>query len=236
MQIHPPVGTWIALLAVIGVLVPLFRSWEKIGRGEKAVWTLAMFLLVGLEIRTLYLDRSEHDADQNLARCRELESFKEIAGELRTSMQSNQAGFSSSIDRVDKVLTETERVNKLAAESLENITGGDAYIAVIPDVALSGDEITFSVVNRGRSILAGASLLITTQGAFWPGVREMLMKAVSQQLQLPPMHPGERMGIDRRATLQRDQAYDPIQRLYVTISAPNFTSEEYLEFRKVGKD
>ena len=65
---HPPVGSWIAVLALLGVIVPwLFRPPEKMGRGEKAIWTFVMLAFFYLELRTLYLDRDEHDGEQALS-------------------------------------------------------------------------------------------------------------------------------------------------------------------------
>lgn len=61
---YPPVGVFIAVLALLGVLVPLFRDLPKIGKREKAFWTFVMFALVGLEIRSIYLDRDAHDREQ----------------------------------------------------------------------------------------------------------------------------------------------------------------------------
>lgn len=56
-QWHYPVGAWIALLALLGVVVPWFRPTEKMSRVGKAAWSLLMFVSFYMEIRTLYLDR-----------------------------------------------------------------------------------------------------------------------------------------------------------------------------------
>jgi hypothetical protein len=55
---YPPIGTCIAILGLLGVLVPLYRQRDKIHRFERAGWTLLMFILLGLELRTIYLDRA----------------------------------------------------------------------------------------------------------------------------------------------------------------------------------
>jgi hypothetical protein len=65
---YPPVGFFIAILGFLGVLVPLFREWGVIGKREKAIWTALMFILVLLEIRSIYLDRAEHDSKEAAAR------------------------------------------------------------------------------------------------------------------------------------------------------------------------
>jgi len=76
---YPPVGVSIGVLAVLGVLVPLFRDLGEIGRREKALWTFIMFALVLLEIRSIYRDRDVHDKEQADARAEQLRQFGEIA-------------------------------------------------------------------------------------------------------------------------------------------------------------
>jgi hypothetical protein len=87
-QWHPPVGVYIGILAVMGVLVPWFRGTEIRAR-EESFWTFLMFLFVGLEFRTLYLDRDQHDVEQAFARCEELNSFREISGGLKASISKS---------------------------------------------------------------------------------------------------------------------------------------------------
>ncbi len=89
---HPPVGVFIALLAVVGVLVPWFRG-SSIGPREKAFWTFLMFLFVGLEIRSIYLDRAENNEQQAQARDRELKSFSEIAKGIDATIDKSQKQF-----------------------------------------------------------------------------------------------------------------------------------------------
>ncbi len=69
-QWHPPVGAFIAVLALLGVIVPwLYREPKDMKAPEKALWTFVMLLLFGLELRTLYLDRDQHDREQEAANC-----------------------------------------------------------------------------------------------------------------------------------------------------------------------
>jgi hypothetical protein len=94
---HPPVGLFIAILAFVGVLGPLFRAWEKITLGERAFWTVIMFGLLGMEFRTLYLDRTEHDKDQEFARCEQLKKFGEVAKTIADSNATNQKHFDTTM-------------------------------------------------------------------------------------------------------------------------------------------
>jgi hypothetical protein len=99
-QWHPPVGSWIAVLAFLGVVVPwLFRPPEEMGRGEKAIWTLLMLAFFGLELRTLYLDRDEHDREQAHAECEQLERFGKIADKLEDSIAASRQQFGATMNQ-----------------------------------------------------------------------------------------------------------------------------------------
>jgi hypothetical protein len=126
-QWHPPVGVFIAILGLLGVLVPLFRPWDKIGPRERAVWTFLMFLFLILELRTLYLDRDEHDREQALARCEQLQSFGQIASTLGTAITTSQTQFAQTMKGVDKVFNKTQIAAESAREAVKNITGGDTW-------------------------------------------------------------------------------------------------------------
>lgn len=104
-QWHPPVGTFIGILGGLGVIVPwLFRPPDKMGRTEKAVWTLLMLLFVWLEIRTLYLDRDEHDAQQEQARCQQLQSFQQIANGIEDSNKKSADQFETTMKTLGPTL------------------------------------------------------------------------------------------------------------------------------------
>lgn len=70
---YPPVGVFIARPGVLGVVVPLVRDLARMGKWEKAFWTVVMFALMGLEIRSIYLDRNAHDIEQAKARAEQLQ-------------------------------------------------------------------------------------------------------------------------------------------------------------------
>lgn len=94
---YPPVGAFIAILALLGVLVPLFRDLAKIGPREKAIWTFVMFLLVGLEFRTLYLDRADHDQKEDDARKLQLQGFKDIGDGIKSAIEKSQEQFDTTV-------------------------------------------------------------------------------------------------------------------------------------------
>jgi uncharacterized membrane protein len=219
-------------IGMLGLVAGIMSVRPKMHILEKIAWICILIVFAVLEVRAI---RRGDEANREIQE-RQNQQFSAIADDLKASINNSASQYHSTISHIDGVLTRTEEVDTLAQRSLENITGGKSYVALIPDVAYSDDEITFSVVNRGTYMLTGASVLIATQGVFWPGVRGIFMDAVSKRLELPTLHPGERMVIDRRVELPPNRPEGDIQRIYVTIGGPNFSTEEYLEFKRAGKD
>jgi hypothetical protein len=58
--------------------------------GERAFWTLIMFALVLLKIKSIYQDRNAHDEAQAVTRKEQLNQFKMIADGINTSVQTSQ--------------------------------------------------------------------------------------------------------------------------------------------------
>ena len=143
-QWHPPIGVIIALLAVVGVLVPWSRG--EAGKSEKAFWTFLMFLCVGLEIRTIYLDQAQHDREQTLARCQQLESFQKIADGIDTATSNSSAQFVATMTNMGKILTKQDA-------TLTQTMGGTTYpefIATFPTDPAS-KEMAVWVITPGQS-------------------------------------------------------------------------------------
>lgn len=83
-DVHLPVGVFIAVLALLGVVVPLLR--EKIGKWEKALWTSLMFTLLLLELNSIRVDHH----DQEVTRDQQNERFSKIAEGLKTSLAQSE--------------------------------------------------------------------------------------------------------------------------------------------------
>lgn len=191
-EYHLPVGTSIAILALIGVLVPLFRPWEKIARIEKALWTLLMIALLALELRTLSLDRQEHVRDQALAECHQLESLKTLVGESEKAMTLSQTQYGSTIGHVDGVLKTTQNVAKLSQENLEEVTGGDSYSYVYPLLVGGTNEVyDLRIHNAGKHILTGVVVKVRFVAAKIIPTGEILGKAAVYQVGVLPPEWGE---------------------------------------------
>lgn len=110
---YPPVGTFIAILALIGTLVPFFRDTARMGKGEKALWTFVVLALVFLEIRSIYKDRTAAELREQAARDAQLKGFNEIANGIKASVKASQDQFNATAE-------------KLSA-NLDTLTGGLSY-------------------------------------------------------------------------------------------------------------
>jgi hypothetical protein len=62
---HPWPGLFIAILGFVAVVVPLFRDLTKIGKAERAMWTVVVFVLLCLEVRSLKLQAQDFEQDRS---------------------------------------------------------------------------------------------------------------------------------------------------------------------------
>ncbi len=150
-QSYPPVGTFIGILGGLGVIVPwLFRPPEKMGRTEKAIWTFVMFSLVWLELRSLYLDRDAHDAEQAHARCEQLQNFNQIAQGISNAIRQSQEQFDATMIGLKTTIQLTDHSISRVNEAIRTSTGGDS----------------FCYVSFGNLTDAGALRVATPGGSF----------------------------------------------------------------------
>ncbi len=122
------------------------------GRNEKAIWTSLMVLLLLFEVRTLYLDRDEHDAEQAQARCEEIERFGQIAGQLQQAIKESEQQFGITIEGVQEASDKARVASEKAAEAVDAITGGKSYCYAVGSF-LSKEWVSLGLVTRGSSPL-----------------------------------------------------------------------------------
>lgn len=154
---HPPVGVYIAALAVIGVVVPLTR-WEKAGPEERALWTATMLALVVLEVGSIYKDRNEHDAEQARARREQLEGFRRIADGLNKAIADSQENFHGMMERSRQIMEGVQT-------SIDSITGGDSF-AYMQLMGLQKSGAVLQVQHAGNFPLHNVSARITDLSIF----------------------------------------------------------------------
>ncbi len=102
-QWHPPIGFCVAVLGVVGVLVPWLKG-EGMGRRERAFWSAVMIGLTLVELWSIRRDQKERDAEQAFARCEEQHSFEGIVQGLTEGIQTRRTQILQTITHVDGVL------------------------------------------------------------------------------------------------------------------------------------
>lgn len=146
---YPPVGVFIAILAVVSVVVPFFRDLAKIGRLEKAVWTLVMLLLMLLEVKSIYQERDTHDTEQREARAKELEQFRSIGKDIKTSLE-----------KMEKIVDLTGKAVYFSSNTLQQITGGGQFCYLV-GFSAGPELIGLGAVNSGPLPLERCNVVVT---------------------------------------------------------------------------
>ena len=112
-QIIP--GVSIAALGFAAVIMTV-RA-EKFSHTERVVWVFLGFLLMVVEVRTLYQDRQDSDQRNRVEDAREEAKFETTLHAFEVQERQAQA-----------LLKTTQTTANLAKENLENVTGGDSYL------------------------------------------------------------------------------------------------------------
>lgn len=165
---HPPVGIFIAILAVLGVAVPWFRGGA--GKREKAIWTAIMFGLVGLELRSIVL----FDSDQRAVERQNNERFQEIADGLQTTIANSQAQFTATMAKM-------RGLAGLSQQSLDETTGGQSFCYVEMRNGAIGSPVVAFVTGMGKHPLSGINIRIAEFGGSSFGLGKEIAL-------LPPAH------------------------------------------------
>jgi hypothetical protein len=150
---HPPIGSYIGSLAL---LVAVVTIWPPESNWSKAAWLMVFFALTGLEISTLYQDRTENQEQQAKARRDEDDRFDGI-------LKQNDNQFKATISEFTNIEKGTERVAALSENNLKNVTGGNSFAYLIPQIDNS-PAVRFALYNRGDAILTGVTVSITRTG------------------------------------------------------------------------
>lgn len=137
---HPPVGSYIAILAfaaAVFTVLPPENKWAKAG------WILVFGGFLVLEISTLYQQRAE---DRDAEHDKTVREDNRFAGLLKAQQDSfaqvlrdNQAHFNDTLRRL-------ERLGQLSTQSIYEMTGGDSWpeFDVVPNIPV-GNPPTYDL-------------------------------------------------------------------------------------------
>lgn len=143
---RPPVGTYIACLAALAVVVTI---WPPESNWSKAGWLLIFFACTGLEIATLYQERTENQKQQADVRSSERSAFQSIVDGLKTSISNNQLAFSQTMKRM-------ERLDALSRENVDEVTGGNGFATLEPSIyPVDKIGLSLTAIVHGKHIIRG---------------------------------------------------------------------------------
>jgi hypothetical protein len=155
----PPVGTYIAALAIVAFSVAL---WPPKKRWTQALILSISLLLTAAEIHNLHTFRVEHDKQQAQARQAEREAFKSIADSIANSMTENQKAFEATVDRMKGLAAITK-------DTVNEATGGDSFCFV--DMGPIPEGLIAHLVQKGKYPVFDIRLNITDLNALDSGIK-----------------------------------------------------------------
>jgi hypothetical protein len=229
----PAPGISIAVLAAFAALMSLRPD---MGMLEKATWMVIIGLLLMTEVRSIRADRAANDARYLSDRRAQDAAFQTVLQAERESVQTSLSGFSSQADKTQRLLQQEISNSELGRQSLSNITGGNSFAVVLPNVVTGGDEIPLFIKNRGQNVLTGVNVLITTSGILIRMTQDEILSAAGRRDSFGALHPGESIILSQRLQPSPNTPNREIVRFYVMTGAQNFTTEEFLNLRKIGKN
>ena len=213
-------GVFIGILAFAAAAVT-FR--KDPGTREKAVWIFVFLGLMCGEIWMMSLDRAASERERQEAEQQLAQQFSNISNGITHTIENSDKEFAVTMGRTNAVLT--------------SITGGESYGVVVPMLAnLAPDmEVPLAIENRGAHILTGVSVTLYDTGIWMGFTHNSILRSVGNRISVGTLHPQERLVLNTQIRPEQYMALDDAKsqfRVFVLIAAQNFTSSEYLDFKK----
>jgi hypothetical protein len=109
---------------------------------EKAAWTAVLFILLGLEVKSVYQDRNEHEREQAAARAEQLQEFGRIAGGIHSTIQKSEEQFGATMARSDLIMAGV-------SDNMKTQTGGDSF-AYVTFIEQPNGMFLIVITSRGK--------------------------------------------------------------------------------------
>ena len=166
--VHVPApGISIAVLAFAAGVVSVRENlwWERLS------WAIIFALLLLIERRAIYVDRSENEKQQERSVEKQQEAFKTLLQQGSDNFQATAQSLEKQLATTQVSLTTTKAALKEARtaatgvqESILDITGGDSYAYAYPtpftDNMRNTPMYSFNVHNVGSHPLMGVHLTL----------------------------------------------------------------------------
>jgi hypothetical protein len=231
-QWHPPVGILVALLGVIGVLVPWLRDPKH--KHERAFWAFAMIALTAVELWSIRRDQIERNEAQTAALCGEKQQFQGVLSGLQSGIETSRQQYASTIQQVNSALLQARGLSRSARNALYAVTGGDSFASITPQVGLDQKPIPFSIHNSGSYPLTSVTVTVR-KGVTGPeGDRLLPQNTVSNavgQISVGTLSPRQLRILPDNFQITPDLGTRNLDTYELDIAAQNFTFHEHLQFR-----
>jgi len=119
-------GDAVAGLAVVAVIMTV-RA-DRFSLVEKVIWVPIAFSLLWTESRTIHQDRAEHDAHQLGQEQSQQQGFELTLARFRTVLKQSQDHFDTTMERADRILTQSSEAAQDTRITAEQVTGFDRYV------------------------------------------------------------------------------------------------------------
>ena len=156
MSVHLPHSGWaVAILAVVAAAMSVhgdMRGWQK------AIWMILIGGLLVVELRSLSRDRADSVQSALAERQAQDEKFRKVlehedndfratAKSLSDAYTLSRSQFAATITKESDVLQKTGQAADAAREGVANLTGGRAYVAVIPSFYFDGRPDSENIIR-----------------------------------------------------------------------------------------
>lgn len=218
---RPPVGVYVTIM---GLVIAVMSLRKEPTRPEKATWIILITVLMCAEIRNAYAT----DAEQAT-------TFGKISDSLRDTKRGLDAtaqGIGDAVQGINTASLKISDVATLSRQNLENITGGESFAAVTPQVWSGLVPIPLTIYNYGKQTLTGVTVTIRRPDA-WDFTRNpySMYVAEASAISVGTLHRREIKVLN--ATISpviREK--EEVCRYQIDISAQNFTVTENLVFKR----
>jgi hypothetical protein len=160
-----PVGVYVATLGGLAAAVTLRKEPST---PEKALWIVAITILMVAEIHNLYVeaDKQNKEAEAistslgltNKGLGKTLEGLTSVVGKLDQAADTSKTQFDTTIDRVNGVL-------KTSQENLDAMMGKGSIPCIVPQShgVTSQGKITLVLWNKGKHDLTGVEVRLLSE-------------------------------------------------------------------------
>ncbi|SRR5229473_2671986 len=211
----PSPGIAIGALAGVGVLLALIG--DKRILGHKFFWAIITLILLVIEVRAIHKDRQDqldaHKVDLATQAAYYQGTLKTILETHESQMTQNQTHFDQTLGKMNTLADSSQIAINLSTETLNQATGGDSWIEMVP-LRLGGpplDQVGVDV--RGKHPFYGDILEIYDASGLHrrkPTFPFPAFESLVVSMSLPTFYPGwgKPLRVSVPITNEKTQSYE----------------------------